>query len=703
MLSYTPAASTFSRSIVIMLILVAALLGLTPALLEAQSNMSSSSVGSMPPVGESRQDILDLPGNDWTSNLNTSYGRSLDARGPASATAEVKRFVLNAAVLAFAVDGSGNLYAAGAFTTAVEVPVNHIAKWNGNEWSALGSGIGGEVRALAIDGSGNLYAGGAFTTAGGVAANHIAKWNGIEWSALGSGTAGAVRALAVDGNGNLYAVGDFSAAGGVATGKIAKWNGNEWSALGTGMDGEVIALAVDGSGNLYAGGTFTTAGGVLVNQIAKWDGSAWTALGSGIAGVVRALAVDGSGNLYAGGDFDTAGEVEANSIAKWNGIEWSILAPGTYYRDSVTSLAIDRSGTLHAGVLRLWVSDWRPKVSHVATWNGSEWSDRQIAEVGTVSALTLDESGNLYAGGIFSKEGWEETHHMVKWTGNPVLAVDFLSPGLCLWDGNWHNISRNHPGLLASWGNRLVMSFPASGLYLQDGSSRKRISTLDTAESVLGIADSLYVDFGTGVYRYRDGWTKIHTSNPTMMSSRGEKLVACFPDTGIWEYNGSEWRRINPWTSAEQMVGIEQRLFVDFGAKGIYRYDGSWVRTTGNNPALIHAFGTALVASIDSGSARGLYLYQNNSWKRVSSNPSAEGFASTPLTLYVDRGTQGISKYEKKTWKGINALNPDRISIYGGKLAASFPTKGLKLYSNPGWSSLSTNDDDGLMQGVLFE
>ena len=50
------------------------------------------------------------------------------------------------------------------------------AGWNGNV-----------VYALAVDGAGNLYAGGEFTTAGGVTANNIAKWDGSAWSALGCG------------------------------------------------------------------------------------------------------------------------------------------------------------------------------------------------------------------------------------------------------------------------------------------------------------------------------------------------------------------------------------------------------------------------------------------------------------------------------------------------------------------------------------
>ena len=44
----------------------------------------------------------------------------------------------------------------------------------------------GPVGALAVSGS-DLYVAGAFTTAGGSNANHVAKWNGSAWLALGSG------------------------------------------------------------------------------------------------------------------------------------------------------------------------------------------------------------------------------------------------------------------------------------------------------------------------------------------------------------------------------------------------------------------------------------------------------------------------------------------------------------------------------------
>jgi hypothetical protein len=79
------------------------------------------------------------------------------------------------------------------------------------------------VSALAVIGP-DLYAGGNFTTAGGILANHIAKWDGNSWSALGSGTDGNVSALATDGSGHLFVGGSFYLAGTNVSPYIAQAN-----------------------------------------------------------------------------------------------------------------------------------------------------------------------------------------------------------------------------------------------------------------------------------------------------------------------------------------------------------------------------------------------------------------------------------------------------------------------------------------------
>ena len=88
----------------------------------------------------------------------------------------------------------------GGGTEAGGVRVNHIAKWDGSSWSALGQGVDGMVHALVFDSTGNLYVGGNFTEAGGL--DNIAKWgDGSSWSALGNAR---ITDLALDADGRPY-------------------------------------------------------------------------------------------------------------------------------------------------------------------------------------------------------------------------------------------------------------------------------------------------------------------------------------------------------------------------------------------------------------------------------------------------------------------------------------------------------------------
>jgi hypothetical protein len=77
-------------------------------------------------------------------------------------------------------DGQGpRLYAAGTFETAGPLAASHIARFDGQRWEPVGSGIGTTVNALCeFDfGAGpRLVAGGAFASAGGVSAKRVAQW-----------------------------------------------------------------------------------------------------------------------------------------------------------------------------------------------------------------------------------------------------------------------------------------------------------------------------------------------------------------------------------------------------------------------------------------------------------------------------------------------------------------------------------------------
>ncbi len=320
----------------------------------------------------------------------------------------------NGTVFAAAVDGQGNIYVGGAFTLIGNVIANHIAKWDGSRWSALGSGFNDTVGALAVSGS-DVYAGGYFIKTGSNVVDYIAKWDGSKWSALGSGMDGGVYALAVSGT-NLYAGGNFTKAGGTYAYRIAKWNGNNWSALGLGMNYSVDALAASGN-NLYAGGDFSTAGSITARHVAKWDGTNWSALGAGMNSVVHALTVSGS-NVYAAGYFNMAGGTNANYIAKWNGNSWSSLALGM--NAPVYALAIS-GGDLYAG--GDFTTAGGTNANYIAKWDGSHWSELGSGMGGpSVRALMVSDS-KLYAGGFFVKAGGSVADGLAKWDGNNWTAL----------------------------------------------------------------------------------------------------------------------------------------------------------------------------------------------------------------------------------------------------------------------------------------
>lgn len=237
-------------------------------------------------------------------------------------------------------DGTGAaLYAGGRFTSIDNVPANGIAKWNGTEWSALGSGVqdgpfGDPPAVLALTvydlGSGPvLVVGGDFATAGGSPAQGIAQWNGSSWGSVAPATPiefGSVHAFAThdDGNGTtLFIGGDFSL-GDSADNFIfdaARLGPNGWEQI-EGLNGTVKSLEVfdDGLGaKLFAAGFFIIIGANGPCCFAQWDGQQWKAPGPCVNDGLNALAAfdDGAGpGLFLGGEFtDIDG---TDYVARWS-------------------------------------------------------------------------------------------------------------------------------------------------------------------------------------------------------------------------------------------------------------------------------------------------------------------------------------------------------------------------------------------------
>jgi hypothetical protein len=239
-------------------------------------------IGSTLYVGGSFQNGADIDAADYlvACNLNT---------GVSSSTVDSVAHSFNGGVYALTADDGGNLYAGGQFINLESIPAaDHVAAYlGGGIWQAMGSGGGpggaavdSYVRSMTSDGT-NVYVGSDSVDIAGIAnADHVARWNGSAWSAMGSNTAGTdgwfptssfIYSMTTYGH-LVFAAGSFqNANGNPLADDIAYFNGTAWHSIGSNgagngpFIGNGLALAPFRQ-HLILGGNFTSAGGDTLAQ-----------------------------------------------------------------------------------------------------------------------------------------------------------------------------------------------------------------------------------------------------------------------------------------------------------------------------------------------------------------------------------------------------------------------------------------------------
>ncbi|MEO6049503.1 MAG: hypothetical protein ABIQ57_18605, partial [Candidatus Kapaibacterium sp.] len=220
-----------------------------------------------------------------------------------------------------------DLYVGGGFSTAGGVRSNHIARWkiSSESWNSMAGGVGGGpqftyVTSLATYGS-DLYVAGYFPGAGNVPSENIIRWDGTAWHAMGAGFNNSIFAVAAGRNGEVYVGGDFQATADTTIRNLARWDGARWSGgFGVFSGGVIYAIAV-GREDLYIGGNFSTLADVRSERLIRWDGTTWRNIGAApsldyTAGEIYALAADEM-ELYAGGNFTSIGRTPSWYFGHW--------------------------------------------------------------------------------------------------------------------------------------------------------------------------------------------------------------------------------------------------------------------------------------------------------------------------------------------------------------------------------------------------
>ncbi len=141
------------------------------------------------------------------------------------------------------------LYAVGSFTSLSDSTVlNHVALWNGSNWSSVGNGVNAACNDAAFIND-HLYVVGPFTQAGGQPVQAVARYDGTQWHQVGDGSLTSATSI-IEIDGNLYVGGQTASNSGVY-----RLDGNEWTWLEGGI---VPSRMIDDENDLIAiGGTNT--------------------------------------------------------------------------------------------------------------------------------------------------------------------------------------------------------------------------------------------------------------------------------------------------------------------------------------------------------------------------------------------------------------------------------------------------------------
>ncbi|MFN3240802.1 MAG: hypothetical protein ACE37K_04740 [Planctomycetota bacterium] len=325
---------------------------------------------------------------------------------------------------------NGDLVVGGGFQAAGGVQVSGLARWDGAGWHDLGGGVHlsvgvSRVEALAEDAFGRLIAGGSFDVAGSTAASRIARWNGNAWTALGSGVAREpftygplVSSLCTLPSGDVFVAGQFARAGGLDVTDAAIWDGAQWLRTNDGVDGYLYTARQLRDGSLLVGGQFGTIGGLQSHGIARWNGASWSDVGGGLGGLsssdgVWAFAERDNGDLIVAGRVSVVvnGSTQpGDPVWRWDGATWSPLNPAM--QGSVRELLELPDGSiLMGGTFTLPIGGILAE--GVVRWDGTSWQAVGAGGVQSILDLELAPDGSVYAVGDFAGT----THTVARWDG----------------------------------------------------------------------------------------------------------------------------------------------------------------------------------------------------------------------------------------------------------------------------------------------
>lgn len=287
--------------------------------------------------------------------------------------------------------------------------------------------------------------------------------------------------------------------------------------------------------------------------------------------------------------------------------------------------------------------------------------------------------------------------------------LDFGKSGLWYWDAltGYQKLNAADPqGILTSdQGDSLLVDFGVDGLWAWSRAGGfSRITDVDP-EAMVGTAERGLVDFGrAGLWAFdfnasalwpfgATTWTKLDDESPEAIVAAGGTFYADYGAHGLWkvgatittasESNGGQVQyrtvldRINP-ADPGTIASTADGLFVDFGAAGLWNFNGAWTKVNDVAPAA--TWGAVDGLYLNYGAA-GLWRLAGGTWTKLNDFAPAAASYVTPVESYqtpqaefdLDYGDAGLWRWSAAGWKKLSgarvtALGSARLNtgvVYG--------------------------------------
>lgn len=417
-----------------------------------------------------------------------------------------------------AVDGSGNVYAIGQFSTTVDFDPGAgtytLAAVNGFDafvtkqdasgnllWAQRFGGVGtDDGSAIAVDAVGDIYSYQSLSSSG----NRLVKLSSVNGSTVWSKpTGGGVNCITIDASGNIYLGGAFGGTPdldpGAGTYTIASAGSNDgfvtkldasgnfvWARGFGGSNSEtVLSLAVDNSGNVFTtgqfnatadfdpgAGTFTLtsagSGDVFVQKLNSSGNFVWAVrTGGSFNEYGYSITTDASGNCYSAGQFADLSSVDFDpgpgtyTLSGLNhGYVWKLDPSGSFVfaRDiggPAINIARDGSGNIYTtGSIPPVAYDFDPGPG-TYTLMSSGGNDPFISQ--------LDASGNFVFAGMIGGPNNDAAFHMVSDAAGSLYLTGYFN-GTADFDPTSAVASYTAPGTSLGYIFTMKLNMTATGI-----------------------------------------------------------------------------------------------------------------------------------------------------------------------------------------------------------------------------------------------